>query len=152
MEDKIYLGSDHAGFRLKARLVAWLRKSGFNPIDMGPFSYDKDDDYPEYAALVSRAVIRGKNKARGILICGSGQGMDRAANKINGIHASVCWDEKSALIAKTHGNVNVLCLGESFVTLALAKKIVGIWINVPFSMEERHVRRIAKIRRLERKH
>ncbi len=148
--DTIYLGSDHAGLRLKTKLVEWLRKSGFNVVDVGPFSYDKDDDYPEYAEIVSRAVV--KNKAKGILICGSGQGMDRAANKIMGVHASVCWDEESAFIAKTHGDVNVLCLGERFVKPSLAKKIVGIWIRVPFSMEDRHIRRIAKIRKLEGRH
>ncbi len=144
---RIYIGSDHAGFRLKCGLIGWLRARGYEAVDMGPRTYSPDDDYPDYAKKVCSKVL--ENGAIGILVCGSGQGMDRAANKIKGIHASVCWDAGSAMVAKKHGNINVLCLGERFVKPAMARRIVRIWLEEPFEAEKRHLRRIDKIRRIE---
>ena len=89
---------------------------------------------------------------RGILICGSGQGMDRAANKIPGIYAEVCWDEDSAKHAKEHSNANVLCFGEKTVEPKLAKKLVKIWLETPFKEEERHLRRFNKVREIEQRY
>ncbi len=147
---RVYTGSDHAGWKLKAALDKWLIEQRYDVKDMGPLLYDPDDDYPDYAEKVCIEVA--KDRAKGILICGSGQGMDRAANKMPGIHASVCWNEESAVSAKKHGDVNILCLGERFVTPEMAKKIVKIWLEEPFEGEHRHVRRIKKIHAIERKH
>ncbi len=147
--NRVYVGSDHAGFRLKGKVVKWLSRHGYDVKDLGPFIYDPDDDYPDLALKVCLAVNR--DKARGILICGSGQGMDRAANKVPGIHASVCWNKSSAVSAKKHGNVNVICLGERFVKPAAAGEIIRTWIEEPFEGELRHVRRINKINAIERK-
>ncbi len=145
---RIYIGSDHAGFKLKEVLKDFLSKKGYDVKDVGPFSYNKDDDYPDYALAVCVKVAGSQNN--GLLICGSGQGMDRVANKVKGIYASVCWNEKSAVIAKEHGNINVLCLGGLFVKPGLAKKIVNVWLERPFANEERHVRRIDKIMAVEK--
>lgn len=147
--ERIYIGSDHAGLNLKKAVSLFLEKEGYNIKDLGPFKLDPKDDYPDYARKVCRETI--SKKGRGILICGSGQGMDRAANKIPGIRASVCWDEKSAVSAKKDGNINVLCLGERMVSPAIARKIVKIWLEVPFGNEERHLRRIMKSERINRK-
>ncbi len=145
---RIYIGSDHAGFRLKGDIIRWLSTEGYKATDVGPAAYSPEDDYPDYARKVCRKVI--EEGALGILVCGSGQGMDRAANKIRGIHASVCWDVGSAVVAKKHGNINVLCLGERFVKPATARRIVRIWLEEPFDAEKRHLRRIGKIRKIER--
>lgn len=147
MGKKIYVASDHAGFGLKKHVVAYLKKIGFDAIDLGPHTYDKDDDYPDYAIVVSKKVARGEG--RGVLICGSGQGMDRAANKVPGVYASVCWDEESAVVASMHGDVNVLCLGARFVGIAGARKILRIWATREGEVEARHKRRISKIIKIE---
>lgn len=146
---RIFIGSDHAGWKLKKTLATWMEGERYDIKDMGPILYDADDDYPDYAVRVCRKVLQERSK--GLLICGSGQGMDRVANKMSGIHASVCWDVESARVAKKHGNINVLCLGERFVKPELAKKIVKIWLEEPFEEERRHVRRIQKIRAVERR-
>ncbi len=149
METKIiYIGSDHAGLNLKKAVSLFLEKEGYEIRDLGPSVLNAEDDYPDYAKEVCREVV--SRKGRGILICGSGQGMDRAANKIPGIRASVCWDEKSAISAKKDGNINVLCLGERMVSPAAARKIVKIWLEVPFEGEERHLRRIMKSERINK--
>lgn len=147
-KNTICLGSDHAGYELKQKINTFLVKKGYRVKDMGPHSYDSDDDYPDYALKVCRNVI--KTKGRGVLICGSGQGMDRAANKIPGIYASVCWNKESALVAKEHGNINVLCLGGRLVSVKNAKDIIEIWLKNRFKGETRHIRRINKIRLIEK--
>ena len=148
MGKKIYVASDHAGFGLKKHVVAYLKKMGFEAIDLGPHAYDKDDDYPDYAIAVSKRVARGRG--RGVLICGSGQGMDRTANKVPGVYASVCWDKESAIVASMHGDVNVLCLGARFVDAASARNILRIWAMHEGEVEARHRRRIRKIIKIEK--
>lgn len=147
---KIYIGSDHAGFELKKKVIDFLNMKHVNVVDVGPNSYDKDDDYPDYAKAVCMNVMHTKNK--GILICGSGQGMDRTANKFPGISASVCWDVESAIVAKEHGNINVLCLGGRFTKALEAKAIVDIWLNRGPSKEKRHVRRVKKFEAIEKRY
>ncbi|MGA3021171.1 MAG: RpiB/LacA/LacB family sugar-phosphate isomerase [Candidatus Micrarchaeales archaeon] len=146
-KEKIYVGSDHAGFKLKENIVEYLKEKSFEVKDDGPVSYDPEDDYPDYALKVCKDVLR--HKAKGILICGTGQGMDRAANKVPGIYSSVAWNKESSTVAKKHGNVNVLCLAGRMTKPALAKKIVWTWLSVPFSGETKHMRRIAKIKQIE---
>lgn len=148
-KEKICIGSDHAGFRLKGIVRGLLEEQGHPVEDVGPCEYDANDDYPDYAARVCEKIL--ENGGSGILVCGTGQGMDRAANKFPGIQAAVCWDEFSARVAKEHGNVNVLCLGGRSVSEETAKKIVKIWLENPFANEERHARRINKIREIEKR-
>ena len=147
---KIYIAiaSDHGGFKLKKIIKRFLIKEGYKVEDLGPFQYDKDDDYPDFALKVCKKVL--KTKGKGILICGSGQGMDRTANKVSGIYAEVCWSEDTARHAKEHSHANVLCFGEKTVTSELAKKMVKIWLETPFTSEKRHIRRINKISKIEK--
>jgi len=147
---RIYLGSDHAGFELKEKLKDFLKKEGYNFEDVGPHSYEPADDYPDYAVKVCKKVLL--NKSKGILICGTGMGMTMAANKISGIYATLCLNEDMAKKAREHSNANVLALGGWTVQPEMAKKIVKIWLETPFSNEERHIRRINKIKRIEKEH
>lgn len=148
-KDKIYIGSDHAGFELKKIIIKFLIEKNYDVEDLGPYEYDYNDDYPDYAVKVCEKVLETNGK--GILICGSGQGMDRTANKIPGIHAAVCWDDTSAKIAKKHDNVNVLCFGGKTVK-PVAKNMIKIWLETPFIPKEKYVRRIHKIKEIEKKH
>jgi ribose 5-phosphate isomerase B len=143
----VYIGSDHAGFKIKQILYAYLKKRGFTVHDEGPAKFDPLDDYPDYALKVCKGVL--ERKAVGVLVCGSGQGMDIAANKIPGIYASIAWNRESAAVAKQHDRVNVLCLAGKLTKPSVAKEIVSTWLNLPFSNEERHLRRINKIKRIE---
>ena len=148
MPKPIIIGSDHAGFRLKAAVVSYLSNVHYKVVDLGPYEYEELDDYPDYAVKVCRRVLQ--TKGMGILICGTGQGMDRVANKVYGIRASVAWDEFSAHVAKEHGDVNILCLGGRTTTLRTAQKILGIWLSSKKSIAARHVRRRKKIDSVER--
>lgn len=149
-KEKIYIGSDHAGFELKEKIKDFLIKENYEVEDLGPYEYDPDDDYPDYAAKVCKKILETNGK--GILICSSGQGMDRAANKIPGIHAALCWDETSAKMAKEHGNANVLCFSGKTIKPELAEIMVKIWLETPFIPKEKHIRRINKIKEIEKKY
>jgi ribose 5-phosphate isomerase B len=144
---KIVVGSDHAGFRLKEEVKKFLDEIGYKYEDLGPHEFNKNDDYPDYARKVCKRVLETKGK--GILICGTGQGMDRAANKVQGIYAAVCWDEETAKYARHHGDTNVLTLGSWRIEPEKAKRIVKVWLETPFSNEERHIRRINKLKEIE---
>lgn len=146
----IFVGSDHAGFELKEKLKKWLDELGYKYKDLGAYSFDPNDDYPDYGVKVCEKVLETKGK--GILICGTGQGMDRVANKIPDIHAAVCWNETTAKYAREHGNTNVLALGGQSIDVDTAKRIVKIWLETPFTEEKRHVRRINKIKEIEKNH
>ncbi len=145
----IFIGADHAGFNLKEIVKKFLAEKDYHVEDVGPHRLNPDDDYPDYAVKVCEKVL--ENNAKGILICGTGQGMDRVANKIPGIQAAVCWDESSARIAKEHGNVNVLCFGGRVVKPDMAKRMVETWLDTAFKNEDRHVRRIDKIKKIDMK-
>jgi ribose 5-phosphate isomerase B len=146
--ESVYIGSDHGGFELKSALVKFLKGHKYNVVDVGPFTYDKDDDYPDYAEKVCKGVI--SSKGRGILICKYSHGVTIAANKMPGIYASSCWNEESAKMAKNDGNTNVLCLSGMLTKPEEAERIVNVWLTTPFSTEERHSRRINKIKDIER--
>lgn len=145
---KIFIASDHAGFELKNKLIKFLTLL-YNVTDLGPNEYDAEDDYPDYAIKLCREVIKNKNY-RGILICGTGQGMDRVANKFPGIDAAVVWDNFSTKVAIEHGFVNILCFGQKSVEFNQAKEYVTSWLKSVPKIEERHKRRIRKIRLLEK--
>ena len=147
--ETIYIGSDHGGFELKNALINFLDKNGYKVVDLGPFEYDKDDDYPDYVEKVCKEVV--EKKGLGILICKYSHGVTIAANKVKGIYASSCSNEESARMAKNDSCMNVLCLSGMLTSLKDAQTIVGTWLSVPFSGEERHKRRIAKIKDMEKK-
>lgn len=144
---KIVVGSDHAGFDLKQLVAEALRRDGHELSDVGAHSTEPSD-YPDFAAAVGGAVQAGTAE-RGVLICGSGVGASVAANKLRGIRAAVCHDSYSAHQGVEHDDMNVLVLGSRVVGPALALDLVRAFVAARFSGEERHVRRLAKIRRLE---
>lgn len=145
---KIALGTDHAGFKLKEDLKKLLLGMGHEILDVG--TYDEAPvDYPDYAALVAKAV-NGNEAERGILICGSGVGASIAANKIRGIRASVCHDTYSARQGVEHDNMNIIVIGARVIGVALASDIARTFINAQFSNEDRHIRRLQKVLDLEK--
>lgn len=136
----IAIGSDHGGYELKLELINHLKERGIEVRDYGCDSA-KSCDYPVYAKAVSEAVAAGECEL-GILICGTGIGMSMAANKVSGIRAAVCSDCFSAKATREHNNANVLCMGARTTGPGLALMIADIFLDTPFSNDERHVRRI----------
>lgn len=143
----IYLGADHAGFHLKEELKKHLKKLGYEYEDLGNKELDPKDDYPDFAAAVAKKVVETNGK--GILICATGSGICMAANKTKGARGSVAWDEFTALQAGEHNNANILCLAGKVLDAETAKKIVQTWLEAKFTSEERHVRRLEKIKEIE---
>ena len=141
---RVYLGSDHAGFELKATLVAWLTEAGHEPVDCGPRSYDPDDDYPPYVMRAAQGVTADPGSL-GIVIGGSGNGEQIAANKVPGIRAALAWTAGTARLAREHNDANVLSLGAREYSLDDAVSFARIFVETPFSQEIRHARRLAEI-------
>ena len=139
----IAVGSDHAGFELKEKLAEHLKERGFTVLNMGTDS-DLSCDYPDYAQKVAKAVV-DKDAQLGLLVCWTGIGMSIAANKVRGIRAAVLSDEFSAEATRSHNDANILCLGARVVDEERAKKLLDIFLDTPFSNEEKHIRRINKI-------
>ena len=144
---RIAVGSDHAGYPLKEHLASWLAESGHAVYDLGTHSPDPVD-YPDYSAAVAHAVLDGRAD-RGIIICGSGAGAAIAANKLKGIRAGVAHDAYTAHQMVEHDDVNVLSLGSRVIGDALAEDLVRTFIEAKFSRDDRHVRRLDKIRAME---
>jgi RpiB/LacA/LacB family sugar-phosphate isomerase len=144
---RIAVGSDHAGFTLKQEIAGALRQEGHEVLDVGAFSLEPSD-YPDSAEAVGRAVTEG-HAERGVLVCGSGVGASVAANKIPGVRAAVCHDTYSAHQGVEHDDMNVLVLGGRIVGPALAQELVRAFLLARFSDEERHRRRLAKVRAIE---
>jgi RpiB/LacA/LacB family sugar-phosphate isomerase len=147
---RITIGSDHAGFELKKLLIDHLQASGHQIKDVGTNS-TAPVDYPDFSEAVGLSVLRGDSE-RGILICGSGVGASVAANKIPGIRAGLCHDTYSAHQGVEHDNTNVLVLGSRIIGAELAKDLCTAYINARFTGEERHVRRLAKIQKIEERY
>jgi RpiB/LacA/LacB family sugar-phosphate isomerase len=145
----IAVGSDHAGFALKQQVVETLRQQGHEVVDVGTHS-TAPVDYPDSAEAVASAVTDGRAE-RGVLICGSGVGAAVAANKIFGIRAGICHDTYSAHQGVEHDDMNVLVLGGRVVGPALAQELVGAFVAARFTGQERHVRRLEKVKALERR-
>jgi len=144
----IVIGCDHAGYALKTILVETLRREGHTVQDLTP-ALDPNDDYPDVAAAVARAVS-GRASERGIIVCGSGVGASVAANKIRGARAGLCHDTYSARQGVEHDDTNVLCLGARVVGDALAQDLARAFLGARFSREERHIRRLKKVQALEK--
>ena len=143
---KIIIGSDHAGFKLKEIIKKYLEDLNYKYEDVGA-NTKESCDYPDFSYKVAKKV--SETNGRGIVICGTGIGSCIVANKVKGIRAALAFDEFTAKMSREHNNSNVLCLGSRTTKKELAKKIVKIWLETPFSKEERHQRRVNKIMKLE---
>lgn len=144
---KIVIGSDHAGFQLKVAMGDVLRALSQEVLDVGAFN-ENPSDYPDFAEAVGRAVL-DKKADRGVLICGSGVGASVAANKMMGIRAAVCHDTYSAHQGVEHDDMNVLVLGSRIIGVKLAEDLVKAFLGAKFTNEDRHVRRLNKIKVME---
>ena len=143
----LYIASDHAGYQLKEEIKRFLESLSYVFEDLGAQEINPQDDYPDFALEVAKKVI--DKGGEGILICGTGQGVCLAANKVKGIRAVLAHDEFTARAAKEHLDSNILCLGGRVIDEETAKKIVKIWLETGFSGEERHERRLEKVEKIE---
>jgi ribose 5-phosphate isomerase len=144
---RVAVASDHAGFELKRHILDALRAQGHVVVDLGTTSTDPVD-YPDFAEAAAREVVEGRVD-RGVVVCGSGVGASVAANKVRGIRAGLCHDTYSAHQGVEHDDMNVLVLGARVIGVDLARELVRAFLGATFSGEERHTRRLAKIRALE---
>jgi len=147
---KIYIGTDHAGFKLKQSLVSYLGELGYEVVDVGAKKYDELDDYPDFIAPVARGVS-GDPDSMGIILGGSGEGEAIVANRFNGVRATVCYGPPFEIVrlSREHNDANILSIGARFVTEDEAREAVSVWLETDFSGEERHLRRIKKIDNLK---
>jgi ribose 5-phosphate isomerase B len=145
---RVYLGSDHAGFELKAAVIEWLAGAGHEPVDCGPEAYHEDDDYPVYVMRAAQRVVSDPGSL-GIVIGGSGNGEQIAANKIRGVRAALAWTDETARLARQHNDANVLSLGARQYPVADAVGFARVFVETPFSEAPRHVRRIQMITHYE---
>jgi len=143
MEKKLAIGSDHAGYDLKETLKRYMEEKGFEMEDHGTFS-DESTDYPDYAHAVANSVAQDNDVNRGILICGSGNGISMAANKHAGVRAALCWEPEVAILAKQHNDANIVSLPARFITTETAKDIVDAFMDEEFE-GGRHQGRVDKI-------
>ncbi len=145
---KIFLGADHNGFEYKNRLSEYLKRAGYDVVDEGDGTRDPDDDFPQFAGKVITAM-RGNggtsDETRGILICGSGQGMCMAANRFRGIRAALAWDQEEARAARNDDDSNVLCLSARYLDIDTTVGIVHTWLMTPFAGAPRFKRRIQEL-------
>jgi RpiB/LacA/LacB family sugar-phosphate isomerase len=144
---RVALAADHAGFELKEKIAGYLEAKGFEVVDLG--THDQEPvDYPDLARAIG-VVLQEEKAERGILVCGSGVGACVAANKMPHVRAGLCHDTYSAHQGVEHDDINVLCLGARIIGEELAKELVMAFLSARFTGEERHVRRLAKIREME---
>lgn len=145
---RVHLGSDHAGFDLKAHLAEWLLEQRYEVVDHGPVELDPVDDYPPYVLRAARAVVNDPGSL-GVVIGGSGNGEQIAANKVAGVRAALAWNDDTAGLAREHNDANVVSVGARMHTLDEATRLVERFLTTPFSGDERHARRLAMIGRYE---
>ena len=144
----IYLGADHAGYELKNQISEHLVHAGHTVEDLGAKTLDADDDYPRYAYYVASKVLGGTDTDRGILICGSGQGMSMAANRVNGVRAALAWDESTAASAMEDDDANVLVLPARHVSDDTAFAMVDAWLAASFKADPKYRRRLDELEEL----
>jgi ribose 5-phosphate isomerase B len=150
---RVHLGSDHAGLELKEHLLNWLADEGYEILDHGPFVYDADDDYPVFCLRCADGVAadwQDGQRSLGVVIGGSGNGEQMAANKVPGVRAALAWSEETAELARLHNDANVLSVGGRMHTVDEMTHFVDVFLSTAFSGEERHVRRIAMLADYER--
>lgn len=138
---RVYLGSDHAGFEFKQAIIEHLRKVGHEPIDCGAYTYDADDDYPAFCIAAAERTVADP-ESLGIVLGGSGNGEQIAANKVKGVRAALAWSEETASLGRQHNNANVVAVGARMHTQDEATKFVETFLATPFSADTRHIRRI----------
>jgi ribose 5-phosphate isomerase B len=141
---RVHLGSDHAGLELKEHLVDWLRDHGHEPVDHGPFRYDAGDDYPVFCLRAAEGVVADPGSL-GVVIGGSGNGEQIAANKVEGVRAALAWNEETAALARQHNDANVVSVGGRMHPLAEMIRFVEVFLETAFTGEERHARRIGMV-------
>lgn len=146
---RVYLGSDHAGFELKEHLAAHLKEQGYEVVDVGPAVYDGADDYPPFVLRAAQSVAADEG-ALGVVIGGSGNGEQMAANKVAGVRAALAWNEETAKLAREHNNANVLSVGGRMHPLEESTRFVDTFLTTPYGDDERHTRRLGMISRFER--
>lgn len=138
---RVHIGADHAGLDLKTHLITWLTEQGHEPVDHGAFEYDADDDYPPFCVDAAQGVLDDSGSL-GIVIGGSGNGEQIAANKVPGIRAALTWSVETAGLARQHNNAQVMAIGGRMHSLAEAEAIVTAFLSTPWSEADRHQRRI----------
>ncbi|GAA3296510.1 ribose-5-phosphate isomerase [Arthrobacter citreus] len=149
---RVHIATDHAGMELSAHLLAHLRSKGYDMVDHGPQVYDAEDDYPAFCIAAAEAVVIDQQSgvdALGIVLGGSGNGEQIAANKVRGIRAALAWNLSTAKLAREHNNANVIAVGGRQHTVEEATEIIEAFLAEPYSNAERHNRRIAKIAEYE---
>jgi ribose 5-phosphate isomerase B len=144
----IFIGADHAGFELKTKLREHLAHTGHEVVDVGAKTLDQDDDYPRYAYAMASKILGGNEDDRGILICGSGQGMSMAANRVNGVRAALAWSEDSARSARADDNANVLVLPSRFLSDEEALAAVEAYLETEFKDDPKYQRRLDELEQL----
>jgi ribose 5-phosphate isomerase B len=145
---RVYLGSDHAGFELKAYLIEHLTAAGHEPVDCGPAAYDPEDDYPPYCFETGQRVLADPGSL-GVVIGGSGNGEQIAANKVPGIRAALAWSEETARLGRQHNDAQVVAIGARMHTPAEAASFVDAFVGTPFSGDPRHARRLREVAQYE---
>ena len=145
---RVYLGSDHAGFELKAKLVEHLRGLGHDPVDCGVLTFDPADDYPA-PCIATAERVAAEPGTLGVVIGGSGNGEQIAANKVKGIRAALVWSDDTAVLGRQHNDANIISIGARNHPLEDAMRFVELFLDTPFSQDPRHVRRIAEVARYE---
>lgn len=146
---KIYIGADHNGFEMKRQLIEELTSGGYSVVDEGDKQLKPDDDFPQFAARVVMAMKASDDPdPRGILICGSGQGMCIAANRFKGVRASLVWSVDEAHASRNDDDSNILCLPARYMSEGLAVKLVSVWLTTPFAGAPRFKRRIQQLDKL----
>lgn len=147
----IYIGADHRGFELKERIKKYLSDKNYKVEDVGNHYYDESDDYPDFAIKVAENISKSPNHNAGIVICGSGVGVDIVANKFIGVRSALAANEDQIIAARKDDDVNVLALAAEFISEEDAQKIVDLFLETKFDEEDRHERRLEKIEEMENK-
>ena len=147
---RVHIGIDHAGLELKNSLVEHIKSSGHDVIDHGPHEYDALDDYPVFCIPAAQAVAY-ESGSFGIVLGGSGNGEQMAANKVKGIRAALVWSVETAKLAREHNDANVIAIGGRMHSIDVCKELIDVFLATPFSNDERHVRRIGQVSKFETK-
>jgi ribose 5-phosphate isomerase B len=147
---RVHIGSDHAGLELKNSLVEHLKSAGHDVVDHGPHEYDALDDYPVFCIPAAQGVAN-ENGSFGIVLGGSGNGEQMAANKVKGIRAALVWSVETAKLAREHNDANVIAIGGRMHLIEVCKELIDVFLATPFSNDERHIRRIGQVSNFETK-
>lgn len=151
---KIFIGTDHAGFGLKEKLVSFLTSQGYEVVDKGALEYNEGDDYPDFVVPVAREVSKDPDNVKGIILGATGEGEAIAANKFPHVRAVIYYGESKCVVddhadiiirSREHNNTNILSLGARYLTEETMMSVVKLWLNTDFSGDERHIRRLGKI-------